>query len=116
MYPTACPKRTIQFGSNPVRHGARCNAPRLRMPDHACHAAPELEADFRQLRRFARTGLSANDDDLVFLDRACNLVPPRNDRQDFGINWPGQIGQTPCMIDEFFIKHNQSMDIFENLL
>ena len=37
---------TIEFGSNARRHRARRDAPRLRMPDHPRHSAPEFKANF----------------------------------------------------------------------
>lgn len=39
----------------------RGQAARLGVADQAMHATPEFEADFRQLRGFARAGLAADD-------------------------------------------------------
>ena len=66
----------------------RRDAARLRVADQAAaagaEAAPELEADLRQLRGLARAGLAADDHDLVRRDRARDLVAPAGDRQRFG--------------------------------
>ena len=67
-----------------VGDGARGDAPRLRVADEAAHAAAELEADLRQLRRLAGTGLAADDDDGMLADRARDLVPARRHRQLVG--------------------------------
>ena len=61
--------------------GAGGEPPRLRVGDGAAHAAPELEADLRQLRRLARAGLAGDDDDLVGADRREQVVAARADRQ-----------------------------------
>jgi hypothetical protein len=54
---------------------------RLRVGDRAAHAAPELEADLRQLRRLARAGLAGDDHDLVACDRGEQVVATCADRQ-----------------------------------
>ena len=50
-------------------------------PIAAADAAPELEADLRQLRGLARARLAGDDDDLVVADRGEQVVAPRADRQ-----------------------------------
>ena len=49
---------------------------------------PELEAQLRQLRALARSGLAGDDDHLVVADRGHQLVTPGRDRQDLGIGQP----------------------------
>jgi hypothetical protein len=44
-------------------------------------AAAHLEQDLGQLRRLARAGLAADDDDRVALDGGADLVAPRADRK-----------------------------------
>ena len=44
-------------------------------------AAPDLQADLRQLRRLARPGLPRQDHDRVLADQGGDLVVPRRDRQ-----------------------------------
>ena len=58
-------ERRVELLRDARRHGARGDAARLRVADEAVHAAPELEADLRQLRRLAGARLAADDDDLV---------------------------------------------------
>ena len=70
---------------------ARRDAPRLRVPDHAGNAASQLEANFRQLRRFARPRLAADDHHRVVRDRARDLLPPRDDGQILGVSRPRQV-------------------------
>ena len=52
-------------------------------PIRPCDAAAELQADFRQLRGFARAGFAADDDDLMFKNRFLDLVTLGGDRQVF---------------------------------
>jgi hypothetical protein len=54
---------------------------RLRVPDQALHAQPQLEADLRQLRGLAGPGLPGDDHDLVLLDGVADLVLAPADRQ-----------------------------------
>src|SRR4029077_14141582 len=61
--------------------GARGDAARLRMADAALAAAPHLEQELRQLGGLARTGLAADDDHRVALDRGADVVAPRADRK-----------------------------------
>ena len=64
-----------------ARRGARGDAARLGVADQAVEAAAEFEADLRQLRRLARAGLAADDDDLMLLDGCRDLGAARIDRQ-----------------------------------
>ena len=50
-------------------------------PISAAHAAAEFEADLRDLRRLAGSGLAGDDDDLVLGDRGGDVVAARADRQ-----------------------------------
>src|SRR5690606_39045111 len=65
--------------------GARGDPPRLGVPDRAAYAAPELQADLRQLCRLARARLPRHDDDLMVADRRRDVADPRGDRQRGGI-------------------------------
>ena len=47
----------------------------------AAHAAAELEAELRELRRLARAGLPRHDDDLVVADRREQVLAAAADRQ-----------------------------------
>ena len=49
---------------------------RLGVADQPACAEPEIEADFRQLRRLARTGFTADDDDLVLDDQVGDVGAP----------------------------------------
>jgi len=62
------------------------NAPRLRMADQAANAAAGVEADFRDLRRLAGSGLAADDDDLVLANRRGDATAFRGDGE---IRWVG---------------------------
>ena len=52
------------------------------MTDQPINAPSQIEADFRQLRRFPRAGLAADDDHAVIANRSGDLVTPLTDRQD----------------------------------
>ena len=56
-----------------VRDGARGDAPRLGVSDEPGGAAAEVETDLRNLRRFAGTGFTTDDDDLVPRQRGGDL-------------------------------------------
>ena len=71
----------LQFLRQPRRHRTGGQPARLGMTDQAARADAEIEADFRQLRRLARSGLAAHDDYLVVGDQFGNLAPPFVDRQ-----------------------------------
>ena len=64
-----------------VRDGARREPARLGVPDHAGHAAAQLHADLRQLRRLTRARLARHNDHLVVADGARDLVAPGAHRQ-----------------------------------
>ena len=63
------------------RRRARGDPARLRVADQAGGAAPEFEADFRDLRRLARAGLAADDHHLMRGDQRGDLGTPLIDRQ-----------------------------------
>ena len=80
----------LQFLRDALGHRAGGDAPRLRVADQLALprrlvqlATAEQQGNLRQLRGFARTGLSANDDDLVCLDGGGNFVAPGRHRQRF---------------------------------
>ena len=70
-----------QLVGDAVRDRARREPARLSVPDHAGHAAAQLHADLRQLRRLTRTGFARHDDHLVVADGACDLTPALAHRQ-----------------------------------
>ena len=59
-----------QLVGDAIRDGACREPARLGVTDHACHAAAQLHADLRQLRRLTRAGLARHDDHLVVADGA----------------------------------------------
>ena len=67
------------LGDRPRRDPAR-----LGVADQPVDAAPELEAQLRQLRALARAGLAGDDDDLVVADRRQQVVAAGRDRQRRG--------------------------------
>ena len=73
----------LQLLRDARRGRARGDAARLRMADEARRPAPKFEADFRQLRRLARAGFTADDHHLVFGDQFSDLRAPHIDRQLF---------------------------------
>ena len=81
----------FQFLRDARGHRARGNAPRLRVADQSFDAALQLQTDFRQLRGFARTRFTANDDHLIFTDRARDVRAPRHHGQIVGIGGLRQI-------------------------
>src|SRR5690606_6694017 len=75
------------------------DAARLRVADEACRSASEFKADLRQLGGLARTGLAADDDDLMLCDGGGDLVAAGADRQFIGIGRARQCrlpGCAPC--------------------
>ncbi|SIJ67977.1 Uncharacterised protein [Mycobacteroides abscessus subsp. abscessus] len=70
-----------EFVGDALSDGACGDPPRLRVADHPLDAETKLEADLRQLRRLARTGLTGDDDDLVVADRLGDLILGRTDGQ-----------------------------------
>ncbi len=70
-----------QLVGDAIRDRARREPARLGVPDHAGHAAAQLHADLRQLRRLTRAGLARHDDHLMVADGACDLVAPGAHRQ-----------------------------------
>ena len=86
-------ERAIQFLRDAGGYGAGGNTPRLCVPDQAVDAALKFQADFRQLRGFARAGLAADYDDLVVVDSARDFRPHRHHGQLVRVGWHRQIGK-----------------------
>ena len=78
-------ERRAELVRDPRRDRARGDAPRLRVADEPALAAPEREADLRQLRRLAGTGLAADDHHRVCRDGRGDLVGALRDRKLGGI-------------------------------
>jgi hypothetical protein len=93
------PERAVELLRNARCDRACSNAPRLRVADKTVDTTPELETDLRQLRRFARAGLAAHDDDLVLGDCTRNLRAPCDDRQLLGVSRLRQVRDAPYRID-----------------
>ena len=70
-----------QLVGDAIRDRARREPARLGVPDHAGHAAAQLHADLRQLRRLTRAGLARHDDHLMVSDSLGNLVAAGAHRQ-----------------------------------
>src|SRR5260221_4360651 len=66
-----------------VGEASRRDAPRLRAADEACGAAPEREADLRDLRGLARARLAAHDGDRMVANERRDPVALLRDRQIF---------------------------------
>ncbi len=77
--------RTAEFLGDAFGHRACGQAPRLGVTDQPAHAPAEFQADLRELRRLAGTGLTSQDHDLVVADRGEDLVLLLTDRQVRGI-------------------------------
>ena len=70
----------VQFLREPRRHAA-CRKPAwLGVTDLSAQTQPCIETDLRDLRRLAGTGLATDDDDLVVLDQASDVVASLVDR------------------------------------
>jgi len=82
--------RRVQFLGDARGQTARGDAPRLGMADQAVDAAAEFQADLRQLGGLARTGLAADDDDLMCRDRGLDVLAARDHRQVKRIIGPRQ--------------------------
>ena len=74
--PRVAAHRLAELVRDAVRHGARSQTTRLRVPDHPGDPAPQLHADLGQLRRLTRPGLTRHDDHLVVGQGSGNVVPP----------------------------------------
>ena len=74
-------ERHLQLVGDPLGHGAGGEPARLRVGDRAAHAAAELQAELRDLRRLARAGLPRHDHDLVVADRRQQVLAAAADRQ-----------------------------------
>jgi hypothetical protein len=79
----------VQLLRDARRRGPRRNPARLGVADQTVEAAPDFEADLRQLRGLARAGLAADDDHLVALDCLADFLPPHIHRQGFVIGQRG---------------------------
>ena len=78
--------RGAEFRADSIGQGLRRDAPRLGVPDQAGGTAPHLEADLGQLRALAAAGRATDDDDLVRLDRAADVVASRVHGQGFVVD------------------------------
>ena len=65
LKPTSRLSGEAELVGDPRGHAAGGDAARLRVADQPLDAAAQLQADFRQLRRFARAGFAANDHHLA---------------------------------------------------
>ena len=81
LEPHQCPDMRIQFIGNAFGHRPRCDAAWLGVADHALNPAPELQAYLGNLRRLARTGRPAKDDDLIVGNRPGDLARLHGHRQ-----------------------------------
>jgi hypothetical protein len=79
----------IELLGNARGDAARGDTPRLRVADQAARAAPELQTDFRDLRRLAGSGFAADDDHLMLPNRRRDPLARFGHRQ-FG--WIGDGG------------------------
>ncbi len=61
------------------------------MTDRCGNTAAKLQADLRQLGRFARPGLAGDNDNLMGADRIGDLLPFGADRQRIGKTDLGQL-------------------------
>ena len=67
------PEFALQFLRNACGSRPCGDAARLRVADQAGRAAPEFQANLGNLRRFARAGFTADDNDLMFFDQRRNF-------------------------------------------
>jgi hypothetical protein len=74
-------QRRIEFLGNPRGHRAGGDPPRLGMTDQSVDAAPQPQADFRQLGALAGARFAADDGHRMLADRGRNLVDAGRDRQ-----------------------------------
>ena len=74
----------FELGGDAFGQGASRDATRLRMADQPIDPPPEFEANLGKLGGLARTGLAANNDDLVLANRARDLFSTGSDRELFG--------------------------------
>ena len=75
------PERRTELLRDARCDGARGDAARLRVGNHAGYAAFQLQADLWQLRGLPRAGLPGHDHDLMLRNRRRDLVPLLADRQ-----------------------------------
>ena len=64
-----------------LRHRPGGEPPRLGVTDEAAHAEAQLQAQLRELRALARSGLAGDDHDLVVADRLEQHLAVRDHRQ-----------------------------------
>jgi hypothetical protein len=74
-------RRRAELLRDPRGHRARGDAPRLRVTDQPPLAAAFREADLRELRGLAGSGLAADDDDLIRPDRRADFRGTLRHRQ-----------------------------------
>ena len=84
-------KRRFELFGHTTRHRTGRKAARLGMRNRLHEPATELQADLGQLGRLARTGLAADDDDLVRGDGARDFLAPCADGQVFGVRHQGAL-------------------------
>ena len=89
----------LQFFGDALGDGARRNAARLRVGDHARFASPGHHGDLGELRRFARPRLAANDDDAVFAHGANQLFAVFGDGKS-GHQFEGRHGRAALGVAE----------------
>ena len=77
----ALSQRNAQLVGDALGDRARGDSSRLSAADHASRAEPQFEAYLRNLRRFAASRLSADDDDLRIADELLYLLATFDDRQ-----------------------------------
>jgi hypothetical protein len=75
----------MQFLGNSASHRARCQATWLGVANHLDEAASELKADFGKLGRFAGSGFTTDDHDLMRGDRSGDLLATPTNWQILGI-------------------------------
>ena len=80
-----CAQRRPQFLGHATGHAARGDTPGLRMANQTVLTAPDLQADFRQLGGFARTGFTGQNQHLMLEQRGLDLIALGGDRQVFVI-------------------------------
>ena len=87
------PQRALQLLRDARRHRARGDAPWLCMANKARDAALQFQTDFRQLGGLARPGFAADNDDLIFTNRARDFIPHRHHGQIIRVSRLRQIGE-----------------------
>jgi hypothetical protein len=88
-------ERGVQLLGDPVGHRAGGQPARLGVADEPPHAAPQLQADLRELGRLPGAGLPGDDHDLVVADGRRDLLLLLADRQLGGVPDLGHGGAAP---------------------